>query len=213
VKLQTFDSGLREWGVTEREEAQTFDSYEIYAEAQRAIIDACKVWNPEADRNWLVLFGKCGTGKDHLATAMLLRNRDGIRACYADSAAGVIALFRTKAYDQDDGEMEALRWFEKLDVLVLRDVGVKQATNAEFATIVEILDRRYRTDRAVIITSNMTPAEFRTAFSDRLVDRLWQRGMLYAGKPYVVCDWPSWRRKCAEDGSHATQQGGQGDPA
>lgn len=186
------------WGLLPGEEQQTIESYQCYHHAQPGVVALCQQWTPRAERNWLALFGKCGTGKDHLATAMLLRNRVAIRTCYADSAAGVVALFRSKAFDEDDGEMQALRWFERLDVLVLRDVGVKQATNAEFATIVEILDRRYRAGRAVLITSNMTPREFGEAFSERLVDRLWQRGMLYAGKPYVVCDWPSWRRRCAE---------------
>lgn len=187
---------VEKWGILPIENLQTFSAYTVYAPAQEAVVKICQRWEARAQRNWLALFGKCGTGKDHLATAMLLHNAEKLRSCYADSSAGVMAMFRTKAYHAGgNGEMEALKWFEGLDVLVLRDVGVKQATNAEFGTIVEIVDRRYRARKAVIITSNMTPHEFKLAFSDRLPDRLWQCGMMHDGKPYVVCDWESWRRR------------------
>ncbi|GEM_PF-3350868 len=185
-----------DWGIMPTEERQTFDAYTMYAPAQAEVVAICRRWAPRAARNWLALFGKCGTGKDHLATAMLLHNIDKLRTCYADSAAGVMAMFRTKAYHAGgNGEMEALRWFERLDVLVLRDVGVKQATNSEFGTIIELLDRRYRAGKAVVITSNMSPKEFKQAFSDRAADRLWQLGMIHNGNPYVICDWESWRRR------------------
>lgn len=180
-------------GLIGREIHQTFDAFEVtcpeQAEAKAIAQDYA---NGDGGRPWLVLDGNTGTGKDHLASAVChVFSARGDRV-FAESLFGVSAYYRSMAYDGKGSEWDALEYFDSLDLLVLRDVGVKQIQGAELATVIELLDRRARLQKSLIITTNIGLAGLHELLTARVTDRMCE--LAYTGKA-VICNWPSFRRR------------------
>lgn len=124
-------------------------------------------------RDWLLLWGDCGTGKSYMA------------ACIADAAisAGLTARFVTVP------EVEQMLWkapdksavYEELGstgLLVLDDFGCERRTEYMDEIRFSLIDGRLRSGKPCVITTNLTLNEF-AAPADRaqkrVVSRLFER--------------------------------------
>jgi DNA replication protein DnaC len=128
--------------------------------------------NPEG---WLVLYGACGTGKSHLAAAIAnyLSNQK------ANGKQPPMVLFMTvpslmnllrSGFKRGDYD-ELLNLTKKgVDVLILDDLGVENATNWVEETLYEIINARYQAERALVVVSNLSPNKLEPRVYDRLSD-------------------------------------------
>ena len=114
----------------------------------------------------VVIVGKTGVGKSHLAQAL------GQRACRAGYSALYIAahdmLTQLRASRADQSYDRKLARFTSPDLLILDDLGLRPLTGDEPLDLYEIIRSRYERG-AMIITSNRDTAEWYPLFGDSLL--------------------------------------------
>jgi DNA replication protein DnaC len=161
----------------------TFDNYtpttDRQAKAVETLRQAVRTCYVEF-RGPVVLYGGVGTGKTHLACALLQETaRDGI---VGDETRGELAdhlrRFRFLRW-QDAADDDQLRVLRDPDVVLLLDDLAKPETKAEERAIRTVIGDRYDAGRlSLIVTTNLTPAELRASLGDRLTDRLGEGALL-----------------------------------
>lgn len=114
----------------------------------------------------VVIVGKTGVGKSHLAQAL------GQRACRAGYSALYIAahdmLTQLRASRADQSYDRKLARFASPDLLILDDLGLRPLTGDEPLDLYEIIRSRYERG-AMVITSNRDTAEWYPLFGDSLL--------------------------------------------
>lgn len=167
----------------------TFDSFVCASVRQREVLDEIVRYAQGVSRreitDGLLLRGSTGTGKSHLAIALLLRCRAaGLSGLYL-RASDFMDRLRASAVSASD----VLDRLAAVDVLVIDDMGKSLGTDFERSCAFNLLDKRWLQMRPTVITTNepidaardlLTPAGF-----DRLTG---------AGAGVVELSWPSYRR-------------------
>lgn len=172
---------------------RTFENFEADTDPKRHALTVARdfVENFEANRKngaALIFAGKPGTGKSHLAAAMLqaLRRYD-VR--YATCMDMIRAVRETWRRDSDKTESQVLNFFGRLDLLVIDEVGMQYGTDGEQTILFDVLDRRYREMLPVVILTNQNKDGLRQYIGDRSYDRLRETSR------WVAFDWDSYRPK------------------
>lgn len=116
-----------------------------------------------AHERGLLLTGNCGTGKTHLATAILrqLVLEQGIEGCFADYQDLLKRIQATFGKQSAEGptEDELLGPVLTADLLVLDDLGARRSTAWAEETLAHVLTVRYNEERTTILTTNLMDLE------------------------------------------------------
>lgn len=136
----------------------------------------------------LVFAGLPGTGKSHLAAAIMLALIDRYAVRYT-TCMGLIRMVRdTWRRDSELSERQVLRMLcDDIDLLVVDEVGAQYGTEGEQNLIFEVMDRRYSGMRPTILLTNQDKDGFKAFVGDRVFDRLRETSR------WVAFDWPSYR--------------------
>lgn len=142
----------------------------------------------------LLLIGPPGTGKDHLAAAVMFAACDaGFNVRWVNGV-GLFAGARDAIRD-DASERAWAEQFIKPDLLAISDpVPPAGAVRDgwQLAKLFEIIDGRYRDMRPTILTVNVADrAEAVARMSENIVQRLED------GSLVLKCNWPSYRKPLA----------------
>lgn len=133
--------------------------------ARRAVREFVDLW-PAVDRG-LLLMGKVGTGKTHLAVAALqyLVESKGVRGRFADFTGLVLEM--QMAFDDGEARRELLAPLLSADLLVLDELGARKLTSPFVADLLYYLvNTRYVEERVTIFTTNYSDFS-RTAAAPR----------------------------------------------
>ncbi len=183
--------------IPKRFAEKTFADFVVSSPAQKIAHDACIDYVDDFSKHrregrCMLLMGKVGTGKTHLAIAAVnhLINECMVKAIYR-TVGTLIGEIRATFNDRS-GESEAhiLREVIGADLLVLDEVGATKQSEFELATLFSIINGRYEQCRPTIIVSNLSPAELNDAIGARCVDRIRENGCIG-----VAFEWESQRGK------------------
>lgn len=141
-----------------------------------------------ADGSGLVLLGKPGTGKSHLAAAILQHVIPAYQAAYVTCGDLIRAVRATWGNRGELSETQVLKRYASLDLLAIDEVGVQNGTDNEQHILFGILDARYRDMKPTIILSNLAPKGLEEVLGERAYDRLAEVSEV------VQFNWPSHRR-------------------
>jgi DNA replication protein DnaC len=141
----------------------------------------------------LILLGKSGRGKTHLAVAIAYRAiQNGFSACFVTAAALIEELSRASS----EGRLrEALAAYLQPHVLVIDEVGYLSYGPDAANVLFHVVNHRHLRHRPMVFTTNKSPL---TAWGDVLhdhdlaeaiVDRVLEKGRL------VLVDGPSYRTR------------------
>ena len=183
---------LEQTAIPPRFIGKSFDNYRTDGEGQERALRVCREYANNFGRHLrtggsLILSGQPGTGKSHLAGAVLqaiLPNHVGAYVTLMDL---IRALRDTWRRDSETTESQLLARLEAIPLLVIDEIGVQYGTDGERAILFDVLDRRYRNMRPAILMTNLGKDEFRTAIGDRVFDRLTEVAR------WVPFDWGSYR--------------------
>ena len=129
------------------------------------------------------LSGGCGTGKTHLAIALLLEwfnkyrpdsnNQYGFPV-FIPSVEFFLELKNT--FGNDESEKYILDRYTKPELLCIDDVGAEKISDWSRQMFYTLVDRRYREEKQTIITSNLSLADISKLIDDRIASRIAGQG-------------------------------------
>ena len=175
----------------------TFESFKIYDDVQRAAWERLQSFGRSmpsfvADGGGVVLYGKEGTGKDHLLLALakvaILDHGYDVRFTHGLNLYGELR----NAIHEHCSEQEVLDRYIKPQILILSDpIPPKgEASRYGIESLQRILDARYRELRSTWVSINATGREgAEDILTEPLVDRLTH------GSGSILCNWPSYRER------------------
>ena len=121
----------------------------------------------------LVLSGKPGRGKTHLAIASLLymmKKYENGKPLFL-SAPELFVELRDRINNRVT-EQSIIDRYLRVPLLLIDDLGVETTTNRSIETFYSIIDGRSRSNKQLIITSELTMEEIGEIYGDRLASRL-----------------------------------------
>jgi DNA replication protein DnaC len=172
--------------------ASSFNNYETSTDAQAATLARCMHYAEGFARHLdqgtgLVLAGKPGTGKSHLASAILQALMPTHVGAYTTMMDLVHSLREGWGGKGMRSEAHVLAELARLPLLVIDEIGLQYGTEAEKIHLFEVLDRRHRDMTPTILITNQDRAGFKGFVGDRIADRLTETAS------WIQCDWPSHR--------------------
>jgi DNA replication protein DnaC len=142
----------------------------------------------------LLLLGKPGTGKTHLAVGIaneIMRTTTGT-AIYRTFGAVLQTIRATYDKTSTQSEADIIASLVEPSLLILDEIGVtkQQPSDFELTTMFSVINGRYEQLRPTVIISNLEAHELPIAIGDRCMDRLREGGGIA-----VKFDWESQRGK------------------
>jgi DNA replication protein DnaC len=141
----------------------------------------------------LILSGMPGTGKSHIAAAILQGILPAHVGLYMTCMGAIRAVRETWRKESERSEREVLHILGTVPLLVLDEIGVQYGTDGEQTIIFDILDRRYREMMPSILLTNQDKAGLKQFIGERAYDRLTETCR------WVPFDWPSYRTQARRE--------------
>lgn len=141
------------------------------------------------DGRSVILTGRCGTGKTHLACALALDAKAmGFTALFTSVAKIVRNIRESWGSASGASERQIIDRYAGVDLLIIDEVGVQNNTDNERNLLFSVLNERYEQIKPTILISNLKLSEIKAVIGERAFDRIRENG----GRAFVF-DWESWR--------------------
>lgn len=159
------ESELEGW-----EQGVTFKTYLPKTPVEEAVKKACKDFAEDETKVNLILSGKVGTGKTHLACA----------------TAKWLGFYKQKSFlifrCSSVSTVENMERYKTVDTLIIDDIGRETGSesriSARVGVISEIIEYRHRNARKTIFTMNLNSDELAKKYGSHIVDRIIDKAVI-----------------------------------
>ncbi|AMG57727.1 ATP-binding protein [Pantoea vagans] len=196
-KQSQIDRMIGDLQLPERFAGATLDNYQPVNDDAARCLKLCKAYAakwPERLKQGggLVMCGKPGTGKNHLALAIAKHviNEHQNSALFT-TALRIARLFKsTWSKNSERTEAEVIRIYTDPELLIIDEVGVQFGSEAEKLILFEIINTRYERMMPTILISNLPKDELAAFIGERVIDR-----MNDGGGCTLAFTWESYRSR------------------
>lgn len=205
MKKKIIEAGYETSGMAELLKKQSFDNFSIdyYAAdpaAHRRMQQIYTMMKQYAEgfvpgaSGSLVLFGGTGLGKTHLSTAVARTVLDLGHDVFYTGAVNMLSDFEYQRFGNSmtgDAGQDTSRYFS-CDLLIIDDLGTEVTNQFTTSVLYNIINTRLNKKKATIISSNLSQADFRQRYWDRITSRVLGE---YAVLPFLGTDVRSQKLK------------------
>lgn len=165
IEIEGRDTSIYRTGLDAKNRRQTFESFS----GNDRLVSTLKELSNATDS--IVMAGKTGCGKTHLAVAMMqeCQLRHQIFVPVPELLLRIRTSFDGKSKDTEAG---IINEYAVADLLVMDDLGAEKTTEYSITTLYLILDRRNRAEKKTIVTTNLTLEEIEKSMGSRIASRL-----------------------------------------
>lgn len=177
-EIRLLYSSSRLEAILEEENFSTL-SFDVYDEEQRAaipsIIHICEnfINSFDEESQGLLFYGPVGTGKTFLTNCIAKELLDSGHSVIYFTA---FQLFEHFSFSQKQEEPETFQeQHEALldsDLLILDDIGTEMANTFTVSKLFQVLNERTLRRKSTIISTNLSPKDFRDIYSERVFSRI-----------------------------------------
>lgn len=169
-----------------------FGNYEAVTDEQQRALRRCETYAREFDKfrdagACLLLCGRPGTGKNHLATAISRRLLADGYSVLRIKASQYLDAYWSKGFDEREAWLKGMA---AVDLLMIDEIG--RSSNAKSAqdAFFRLLDARYEAQLPNLLATNLNRDELIEVLGEATYDRLTQGGSIR-----LTFDWDSFRSK------------------
>lgn len=184
-------------GIPVRYRNRTLDNWRTRTPALAQVAQAVQQWVAqlrEGDLPALVLTGDVGLGKTHITAGIAkhaIEQKLSVKyVALPDLLSNLRASFDKESELRSE---ELMRPLQTADLLILDEIGVQRGTEWELDLLAQLVDQRYREDRALVISTNVAPNELPKFIGRRAADRLDEFGLT------LVLTGESYRKHAMDD--------------
>lgn len=122
----------------------------------------------------MLFFGGTGLGKTHLSTSIARVVIEHGYDVFYNSAVGMLADFEIQRFGNSSvqGDADNTARYTACDLLILDDLGTELVNQFTLSVLYTVINTRMNLAKATIISTNLTAAELRKTYSDRITSRL-----------------------------------------
>ena len=121
----------------------------------------------------LLLLGNTGLGKTHLSTAIARVVIERGYDVFYNSAVGMLSDFEYRRFGSGmTAENDDTARYVEADLLIIDDLGTEVVNQFTLSCLYYVINTRLNLQKPTIINTNLTPAELRKTYTDRISSRL-----------------------------------------
>ena len=140
-RLTDMNIGKRFWD-------ESFDTFNAYTSTLQKNLSVCKTFARDHNGRMLVMLGKNGNGKNHLASSILKQTSGCMYSVFE------IELLLKECYSGKTGETELYRRLCAIPMLVINEIGKHKSGEWETNFLSYIINKRYENLMPTILISN-----------------------------------------------------------
>lgn len=200
-RQEMLDNKLKHAGIPKKFRSKSFDNIVVKSESHQAILNQCKRYAERFEQalkfgTSLILYGKPGTGKNHIAYAIaniITQSRYTSATVRHRLVCDEIKL----AFQKNKTEIEMIRGYVEPDLLIINEIGLNIDDKKDYVRMNELIDFRYDENKCTIMLTNLDMNDsnddgqsIKSVLGDRIVSRLYEG----SGRAFM-CDWSDHRPK------------------
>lgn len=159
---------------------KTLGGFSVKQQAQKHIVDDARQFVKAYRGNvadhpskGLLLTGKVGTGKTHIAVSILKEVIEkGFTGLYWNVPELFLELRRRMDDKSEENEFDLFDQARRVDLLVLDDLGAERTSDYVLDRLYVLINGRYQNDNATIITTNQPMHELAKSVNPRITSRI-----------------------------------------
>lgn len=137
-----------------------------------SVLDFCKTYAAEFSQksSSLLLYGHTGLGKTHLSLAIAGKVAEAGHGVIYSSAQNLFNKLEKEKFGRSDGNTE-----ENIlgcDLLIIDDLGAEFTTQFTVSALYNIVNSRELEGKPTIISTNLTPEQLLSTYSERIASRI-----------------------------------------
>ncbi len=191
---------LKASGIPTRFWLRRFDNYVASTPSQQHALTVARGYANHFeerlnDGGGMILTGVPGTGKTHLAVAIVRHVIDvhGHSAGYTTAADFFAALKATYRPDATESYADVMKGHARAPLLVVDEIGVSHGTDYERNALYDLVNSRYAAYHPTILVSNLGRSDLAALIGQRVIDRMSEGGAT------IVFDWASYRSEATNN--------------